>query len=132
MPQLGRVLIGDHVEIGANTTIDRGAGPDTIIGDGRGSIIWYRSGITCKSGALCDCVAVGISGSTVLEDFVAVGGQVGIAGHLRIRQGVRIAAQSGVMRDIPAGEEHMGSPSMPIRQQMKQVAMLKRLIKNNK
>ena len=133
VPQLGRVIIGDHVEIGANTTIDRGAGPDTIIGDGTWIDNLVQIGHNVQIGRGCVIVSqVGISGSTVIEDFVAIGGQAGIAGHLRIGQGVRIAAQTGVMRDIPAGEEHMGSPSMPIRQQMKQVAMLKRLIKNNK
>lgn len=133
VPQLGRVIIGDHVEIGANTTIDRGAGPDTVIGQGTWIDNLVQIGHNVKIGRGCVIVSqVGISGSTVIEDFVAIGGQAGLAGHLRIGAGARIAAQSGIMRDIPAGEEHMGSPSLPIKQYMKQVALLKRLIKKDK
>ncbi|MEZ5813570.1 MAG: UDP-3-O-(3-hydroxymyristoyl)glucosamine N-acyltransferase [Alphaproteobacteria bacterium] len=132
VPQLGRVLIGGHVEIGANTTIDRGAGPDTIIGDGTWIDNLVQIGHNVQIGRGCVIVAqVGISGSTVIEDFVAIGGQAGIAGHLRVGMGARIAAQSGVMRDIPAGQEQMGSPAMPIKQYMKQVALLKRMLKKD-
>ncbi|MBX2834135.1 MAG: UDP-3-O-(3-hydroxymyristoyl)glucosamine N-acyltransferase [Micavibrio sp.] len=128
VPQLGRVIIGDHVEIGANTTIDRGAGPDTVIGDGSWIDNLVQIGHNVRIGKGCIIVSqVGISGSTVLDDFVAVGGQAGIAGHLHIGMGARIAAQSGIMRNIPAGEEQMGSPALPIRQHMKQVAFLRRL-----
>lgn len=130
VPQLGRVIVESHVEIGANTTIDRGAGPDTVIGQGTWIDNLVQIGHNVKIGRGCVIVAqVGISGSTVIEDFVAIGGQVGIAGHLNIGQGVRIAAQSGIMRNIEAGQEVMGSPAVPIKQFMKQVAMLKRLIK---
>ena len=129
VPQLGRVVIEDHVEIGANTTIDRGAGPDTVIGQGTWIDNLVQIGHNVKIGKGCVIVSqVGISGSTVLEDYVMIGGQGGLAGHLHIGMGAKIAAQSGVMRDIPAGEEHMGSPSMPIKQYMRQVAALKRLI----
>ena len=132
VPQLGRVIIEEHVEIGANTTIDRGAGPDTVIGQGTWIDNLVQIGHNVKIGRGCIIVSqVGISGSTVLGDFVAVGGQVGIAGHLQIGSGVRIAAQSGIMKDIPAGDEVMGSPAVPIRQYMKQVAFLKRLVKKN-
>ncbi|MEO5365332.1 MAG: UDP-3-O-(3-hydroxymyristoyl)glucosamine N-acyltransferase [Magnetococcus sp. WYHC-3] len=130
VPQLGRVIIEEHVEIGANTTIDRGAGPDTVIGQGTWIDNLVQIGHNVKIGRGCIIVAqVGISGSTEIGDFVAIGGQVGLAGHLKVGKGARIAAQSGVMRDIPAGEEQMGSPSLPLRQYMKQVALLKRLIK---
>lgn len=133
VPQLGRVIIGNHVEIGANTTIDRGAGPDTVIGDGTWIDNLVQIGHNVKIGRGCIIVSqTGISGSTVLEDFVAVGGQVGIAGHLRIGMGARIAAKSGIMRDVPAGEEQMGYPALPMKQFMKQVALLKRLIKKDK
>jgi len=132
VPQLGRVIIENNVEIGANTTIDRGAGPDTVIGQGTWIDNLVQIGHNVRVGRGCILVAQsGVSGSTVLEDFVAVGGQVGIAGHLRIGRGARIAAQSGIMRDIPAGEEHMGYPAIPIKQYMKQVALLKRLIKKD-
>ncbi len=133
VPQLGRVIIGEHVEIGANTCIDRGAGPDTEIGDGTWIDNLVQIGHNVKIGRGCVIVSqVGISGSTVLEDFVALGGQVGVAGHLRIGMGARIAAQSGIMKSVPAGQEQMGSPALPIRDFMKQVALLKRLIKKDK
>ena len=133
VPQLGRVVIEDHVEIGANTTIDRGAGPDTVIGQGTWIDNLVQIGHNVKIGRGCILVSqVGISGSTVIEDFVAIGGQVGIAGHLTIGKAARIAAKSGIMRDIPAGEEHMGYPAVPIKQFMKQTALLKRLINKEK
>lgn len=133
VPQLGRVVIGDHVEIGANTTIDRGAGPDTVIGQGTWIDNLVQIGHNVQIGKGCVIVSqVGISGSTVLEDYVMIGGQGGLAGHLHIGTGAQIAAQSGVMRDIPAGESHMGSPSMPIKQFMRQVAILKRMLKKGK
>lgn len=133
VPQLGRVIIGDHVEIGANTTIDRGAGPDTVIGQGTWIDNLVQIGHNVVIGKGCVIVAqVGISGSTVLEDFVALGGQVGVAGHLRIGIGAQVAAQSGVMSDIPAGERHMGSPSFPQMQHLRQLAALNNLIKKKK
>ncbi|PJB73616.1 MAG: UDP-3-O-(3-hydroxymyristoyl)glucosamine N-acyltransferase [Alphaproteobacteria bacterium CG_4_9_14_3_um_filter_47_13] len=131
VPQLGRVIIGDHVEIGANTTIDRGAGPDTEIGSGTWIDNLVQIGHNVRIGKGCVIVAqVGISGSTVLEDYVVMGGQAGIAGHLHMGKGARIGAQSGVMRNVPAGSEVLGSPAMPIRQTMRQIAALNRLIKN--
>lgn len=133
VPQLGRVVIGDHVEIGANTTIDRGAGPDTIIGDGTWIDNLVQIGHNVKIGRGCVIVSqVGISGSTVLGDFVVCGGQVGIAGHLQIATGTRLAAQSGVMRNTDPGQEYMGSPAQPKKEAMRQVTALKRLIKRNK
>jgi len=133
VPQLGRVIIEEHVEIGANTTIDRGAGPDTIIGQGTWIDNLVQIGHNVKMGRGCVMVAQsGISGSTVVGDFVVIGGQVGIAGHLTIGSGARIAAKSGIMRDVGAGEEQMGYPAIPLKQYMKQVALLKRLIKKDK
>lgn len=133
VPQLGRVIIEDGVQIGSNTTIDRGAGPDTVIGAGSWIDNLVQIGHNVKIGRGCILVSqVGISGSSVIDDFVAIGGQAGVAGHLHIGKGARVAAQSGVMKDIPAGEEHMGSPSMPIKQFMRQVATLKRLIQRGK
>ncbi|MGH1398337.1 MAG: UDP-3-O-(3-hydroxymyristoyl)glucosamine N-acyltransferase [Alphaproteobacteria bacterium] len=133
VPQLGRVIIGNGVEIGANTTIDRGAGPDTVIGDGTWIDNLVQIGHNVKIGRCCVIVAqVGISGSTVLDDFVMLGGQVGVAGHLHIGMGAKIGAQSGVMRNVPAGQEQLGSPAMPIKQAMRQIGALKSLIKNKK
>ncbi|HEY8190761.1 MAG TPA: UDP-3-O-(3-hydroxymyristoyl)glucosamine N-acyltransferase [Micavibrio sp.] len=129
VPQLGRVIVGDHVEVGANTTIDRGAGPDTIIGDGAWIDNLVQIGHNVKIGRGCIIIAqVGISGSAVLEDYAVLAGQAGVAGHLTIGKGARIAAQSGIMKDVPAGAEMMGYPALPIRQFMRQVATLNRLI----
>lgn len=133
VPQLGRVIIGDNVEIGANTTIDRGAGPDTVIGSGTWIDNLVQIGHNVVIGKGCIIVAqVGISGSTHIGDYVAIGGQVGIAGHLKIGQGAKIGAQSGVMRDIPPGEEQLGSPAFPIKQTMRQISALNRLIQKKK
>lgn len=133
VPQLGRVIIGSHVEIGANTTIDRGAGPDTVIGSGTWIDNLVQIGHNVKIGRGCVIVAQsGVSGSTVVGDFVAIGGQAGIAGHLTIGMGAKISAQSGVMNDVPVGEQVMGTPAMPHKQFFRQIATLNRLIKNKK
>lgn len=130
VPQLGRVIIGNDVEIGANTCIDRGAGPDTIIGDGCKIDNLVQIGHNVTMGKGCIIVSmVGISGSTRLGDYVVVGGQAGIAGHLSIGSGAQIAACSGVMRDIPAKEVHGGSPALPIREWHKQNVILRKMLK---
>ena len=128
VPQLGRVLIGDDVDIGANTTIDRGSGPDTVIGSGSMIDNLVQIGHNVILGRCCVLAGqVGISGSTRLDDFVMVGGQGGLAGHLHIGRGVRIAAKSGIMRDIPAGATVCGSPAVPLTEFMRQTAVLQRL-----
>ena len=133
VPQLGRVLIGNHVEIGANTCIDRGAGPDTVIGDGSWIDNCVQIGHNVRVGKGCVIIAqAGIAGSTVLEDYVVVAAQGGVAGHLNIGAGTRIGAQAGVMRSLPAGSEVMGSPSQPAREFWKQMVVLKKLTKRGK
>jgi UDP-3-O-[3-hydroxymyristoyl] glucosamine N-acyltransferase len=128
VPQLGRVVIGDDVEIGANSTIDRGAGPDTVIGDGTMIDNLVQIGHNVTLGRRCVIVAqVGISGSTKLDDFVMVGGQGGLAGHLTIGKGARVAAHSGVMRDIPPGGTVCGFPALPSKEFWRQVAVVQRL-----
>jgi UDP-3-O-[3-hydroxymyristoyl] glucosamine N-acyltransferase len=128
VPQLGRVIIGDDVEIGANTTIDRGAGPDTVIGAGTMIDNLVQIGHNVVVGRGCVLVAqMGISGSTQLGDYVMIGGQSGLVGHLRIGSGARIAGQSGVTRDVAPGETVMGSPAVPIREHHRMVLQLRRL-----
>ena len=128
VPQLGRVIVGDDVEIGANTTVDRGAGPDTVIGPGCRIDNLVQIGHNVRLGRGCIIIAQsGISGSTVLEDHVVVAAQGGIAGHLTIGAGVRIGAQSGVMRDVGPGETVIGAPAIPHRQFWRQVTVLTRL-----
>lgn len=130
VPQLGRVVIEDDVEIGANTTIDRGAGPDTVIGAGCRIDNLVQIGHNVRLGKGCIIVAqTGISGSTVLEDQVVLGGQVGIAGHLTIGRGAQLGAQSGVMNDIPAGERYAGSPAILARQWFRQLAWVRKMSK---
>ncbi|MGQ0664344.1 MAG: UDP-3-O-(3-hydroxymyristoyl)glucosamine N-acyltransferase [Pseudomonadota bacterium] len=128
VPQLGRVLIGDDVEIGANTCVDRGSASDTVIGAGCMIDNLVQIGHNVRLGRGCVLIGqVGISGSTRLDDLVVVGGQGGLAGHLHIGAGARIAARSGVHRDIAAGQEVGGSPAVPIGAWRRQVAILKRL-----
>ncbi|MCW3475232.1 UDP-3-O-(3-hydroxymyristoyl)glucosamine N-acyltransferase [Limobrevibacterium gyesilva] len=128
VPQLGRVLVEDDVEIGANSCVDRGSAQDTVIGAGSRLDNLVQIGHNVRLGRCCVIVSqAGISGSTVLEDFVQAGGQVGIAGHLRIGARARVGAQAGVMADVPAGAEVIGSPAQPVRDMFRQVAVLKKL-----
>lgn len=128
VPQLGLVILEDDVEIGANSTVDRGSVQDTIIGAGSRLDNLVQIGHNVRLGRCCVIVAqVGISGSTVLEDFVQVGGQAAMAGHLRIGRGAKIGAQSGVIADAPAGAMLLGSPAQSRYQFFRQIALLKRM-----
>ncbi len=125
VPQLGRVMIDDDVEIGANATVDRGAGPDTVIGAGTKIDNLVQIAHNVQIGRNCVIVSqVGISGSTRIDDFAVIAGQAGITGHLHIGAGARIAAQSGVMRDIEAGGTVGGSPAVPMTEWLRQSAIL--------
>ena len=127
IPQLGRVIIGNDVEIGANACVDRGALDDTVIGDGSRIDNLVQIAHNDKLGRGCVVVAqVGIAGSCTLGDYVVLGGQVGLADHLNIGSGAQIAAQSGVMRDVEAGSVVMGSPCVPFKDFMRQVAFLQK------
>ncbi|MBS0560507.1 MAG: UDP-3-O-(3-hydroxymyristoyl)glucosamine N-acyltransferase [Proteobacteria bacterium] len=128
VPQIGRVLLENDVEIGANTTIDRGSLQDTVIGAGSRLDNLIQIAHNVRLGRGCVLTAqVGISGSVILEDHVMIGGQAGLAGHLRVGRGARIGAQSGVMGDLPAGAEVVGSPAQPVKETFRQIAVLRKL-----
>lgn len=128
--QVGRVVIQDDVEIGANATIDRGALRDTIIGEGTKIDNLVQIAHNVVIGRHCVIAAqTGISGSTILEDFVVMGGQCGTVGHIRIGAGAQVAAQSGVASDIPRGERWGGYPAKPMSIWTREAALLKRLVK---
>ncbi|MEO0673879.1 MAG: UDP-3-O-(3-hydroxymyristoyl)glucosamine N-acyltransferase [Pseudomonadota bacterium] len=133
MPQLGRVVIGARVHLGANTTVDRGSLEDTVIGDDChiDNLVQIAHNVTL--GRRCLIAAqTGISGSCHIGDDVVMGGQVGFADHLRVGNGAQIAAKAGIMHDIPAGETWCGVPAKPIRQFMREVAALGRLTQKKK
>lgn len=128
VPQLGRVIICDYVEIGANSTVDRGSGADTIIGEGTRIDNLVQVGHNVHFGKGCVMVAQsGVAGSTKFGDYVAAGGQAGIADNLKIGSGARLGAQCGILRDIEPREVVLGSPAMPIKTYFRQIAILKKL-----
>lgn len=130
LPQLGRVIVGHDVEIGANTTIDRGMGPDTVIGDGTKIDNLVQIGHNVRLGRNCVLAGqTGIAGSAVLEDFVVCAAKVGIAGHLTVGAGTRIAAMSGVTKTIPAGSTVAGVPAGEHKLWLRKNAHLNRMVK---
>ena len=115
IPQVGRVIIQDHVEIGANTTIDRGALDDTVIGEGTKIDNLVQIAHNVHIGRYCAIVSqVGIAGSARLGNGVMIGGAAGINGHVTIGDGAQIAALSGVAGNVPAGARWGGQPARPM------------------
>jgi UDP-3-O-[3-hydroxymyristoyl] glucosamine N-acyltransferase len=128
IPHVGRCLVHDDVEIGANTTIDRGSIDDTIIGAGTKIDNLVQIGHNVHVGRLCLLMAqVGIAGSVRVGDGCILAGQVGVSGHHDIGDGARLAAQAGVFGDIPAGETWSGYPARPHRESLRAHAALFRL-----
>jgi len=130
VPQLGRVLIGDDVSIGANSTIDRGAGPDTVIGEACriDNLVHIAHNVVLGRGCVL-AAQVGISGSSRLGDYVVMAGQVGVAGHLTIASGVTLAGKSGVTKDLTEPGTYGGFPAVPIMDWRREVAQIRRQAK---
>jgi len=125
IPQLGRVIIYDDVEIGANTAIDRGALGDTIVGEGCKIDNLVQIGHNVELGKRCVVVSqAGIAGSCRLGDDVLIGGQAAIADHVTVGSKAQIAGKSGVIRNVPPGEKVMGYPAKKIRQFWREIVAL--------
>jgi len=128
IPHVGRCIIEDDVEIGANTTVDRGSFDDTVIGAGTKIDNLVQVAHNVRIGRLCLILAqVGIAGSARVGDGVVIAGQAGLAGHITIGDGARLAGQAGAFGDIPAGETWSGYPARPHRQSLRASAALLRL-----
>ena len=133
IPQLGRVIIQDRVEIGANTTVDRGTLGDTVIGEGSKIDNLVQIGHNCRIGRNCVISGMcGLSGSTILEDGVVMGGNAGSAGHLRIGANSRVLARSGITHSFPAGSNIAGAPAQDVRMWKREIAAVRRLSKGDK
>lgn len=132
-PQLGRVIIQDDVELGANTTVDRGALSDTVIGEGTKIDNLVQIAHNVRIGRFCVLAAhCGISGSVTIGDGAMLGGRVGIADHLEIGSRAQIAAAAGVMSNIPAGERWGGAPAQPMKMMMREIATLRAMARSDR
>ncbi len=128
VPQIGRVVIQDDVEIGANTTIDRGANRDTVIGEGTKIDNQVQVGHNVVIGRHCVIVSmVALAGSATLGDFVVLGGQVGVNGHVTIGSGAQVAATSSVKDDLAPGGRYGGAPARSIKEWFREEVALRRL-----
>lgn len=128
LPHIGGCWLEDDVEVGANTTIDRGSIGDTVVGAGTKIDNLVQVAHNVRIGKRCLIMAqAGLAGSTVLEDEVLLAGQAGLAGHLTVGRGARVAAQAGVIGDIAAGTTVSGYPARPHREVLRQAAALQKL-----
>ncbi len=128
VPQVGRCILGDDVEVGTNATIDRGSVGDTVVGSGTKIDSLVHLGHNVRVGRHAILVAqVGIAGSARVGDGAVLGGQAGVMGHLTIGAGARIGAQGGVIGDVPAGETYSGYPARPHKEAMRALGALFRL-----
>jgi UDP-3-O-[3-hydroxymyristoyl] glucosamine N-acyltransferase len=133
IPQIRRVIVQNDVEIGANTTVDRGSTRDTVIGEGTkiDNLVQIAHNVTIGRHCLI-AAQTGISGSSRVGDFVMMGGQVGLADHVTIGDGAMLGGQTGVMSDLPPGGRFMGTPARPVREHMRGIALMRRLARGGK
>ncbi len=128
VPQVGHVVIGDDVEIGANSTLDRARFSRTVVGEGTKIDNLVQIAHNVRIGRHClICSQVGISGSTTLEDYVVLGGQAGLGGHITIGKGAKAGGQAGITADVAAGSFVNGTPAMPFLLERKIAVLQQRL-----
>jgi UDP-3-O-[3-hydroxymyristoyl] glucosamine N-acyltransferase len=128
VPQIGRVIIGDDVEIGANSTVDRGALSDTVIGEGTKIDNLVQIAHNVVIGRHCVIVAQsGVAGSAELGDFVVMGAHSGVIGHVKVGNGAQIAGMAHVKNDVEPGARMGGTPAVPFREWAREVAAIKAL-----
>jgi UDP-3-O-[3-hydroxymyristoyl] glucosamine N-acyltransferase len=133
IPQIGRAIIQDDVEIGANSTIDRGAIGDTVIGEGTKIDNMVHIAHNCVIGRRVILAAqAGVAGSTRIGDWAVLGGQVGVSDHLDIGPGARIAAKSGITKDLAGRADYGGYPARPVMQWRREMAALRRLTRGTR
>jgi UDP-3-O-[3-hydroxymyristoyl] glucosamine N-acyltransferase len=133
IPQTRRVIIQDDIEIGANTTIDRGATRDTVIGEGTKIDNLVQIAHNVSIGRNCLIAGqVGISGSVTVGDYAMLGGQVGVADHITIGEGAMVGARAGVMTNIPAGGRWAGFPAEPVIEWKRGIATVRRLVRRGR
>ncbi len=133
VPQIGRVILEDDVEVGAGSCVDRGALDDTFVGQGTKIDDLVMVGHGCVIGKHCLlCGQVGLAGNTILGDFVICGGQAGLGGHLTVGSFAQIGAQSGIMADVAPHSKIMGSPGINVRDFFKLTALTRQFIKQGK
>ena len=130
IPQIGNVILGDNVYIGANTTIDRATVESTYIGDNTKIDNLVQIAHNVRIGKECLVISQsGIAGSTELEDNVIIAAQAGIVGHLKLQKGSIVGAQSGLTKSIPPGEMWSGSPARPHFDELRKEAIMNKLPK---